>query len=244
MEHDAALDMRDMARTIRTPTLIVTGQNDRFDHDPEEAALLLPDVRMVRLPGRQHWYLDPDSLIGPVLEFFGRDGGGTSTQPSGTAVILFVDIADSTALTERLGDARFRDASKTLDERLRGAVREAGGIPVEGRLLGDGLMATFTSGREAIEAALRCQEHSAQSELRLRIGVHAGDVIREEDNIFGGAVNVAARIQELAMPGEVLVSDILRGLARTSAGVTFEDRGERELKGVSEPVRVWAVRSE
>jgi adenylate cyclase len=71
--------------------------------------------------------------------------------------------------------------------------------------------------------------------------LHAGDVIREENNVFGGAVNVAARISGLSAPGEVLVSQTVRDLARTSGGVSFEDRGEQALKGVGEPVRVWAV---
>jgi adenylate cyclase len=59
--------------------------------------------------------------------------------------------------------------------------------------------------------------------------------------VFGGAVNVAARISGLSAPGEVLVSQTVRDLARTSAGVRFDDRGEQELKGVGERVRVWAV---
>ncbi|HSG82783.1 MAG TPA: adenylate/guanylate cyclase domain-containing protein, partial [Gemmatimonadota bacterium] len=63
-------------------------------------------------------------------------------------------------------------------------------------------------------------------------------------NVFGGAVNIAARISGESGPGEVLVSDIVRGLARTSAGVSFDDVGERELKGVSESVRVWRVLAE
>jgi adenylate cyclase len=71
--------------------------------------------------------------------------------------------------------------------------------------------------------------------------LHAGDVIREENNVFGGAVNVAARISGLSAPGEVLVSDTVRSLARTSADVAFVDRGEQTLKGVGEPVRVWMV---
>jgi adenylate cyclase len=71
-------------------------------------------------------------------------------------------------------------------------------------------------------------------------------VIRESDpdgraNVYGGAVNIASRISGLSAPGEVLVSDTVRSLARTSAGVEFEDRGEQSLKGVGEPVRVWAV---
>jgi adenylate cyclase len=69
-------------------------------------------------------------------------------------------------------------------------------------------------------------------------------VIRESDNVFGGAVNIAARISSLAQPGEVLVSDIVRGLGRTSARVAFEDRGEHALKGVAEPQRVFAVRTD
>ncbi len=74
------------------------------------------------------------------------------------------------------------------------------------------------------------------------MGIHAGDVIRESNNVYGGAVNIAARVAGEAAAGETLVSGTVRDLARTSAGASFEDRGERELKGVSEPVRVWAVR--
>jgi len=77
--------------------------------------------------------------------------------------------------------------------------------------------------------------------LPLHVGIHAGDVIREEGNVYGGAVNIASRVAGEAAAGEMLVSATVRDLARTSAGVSFEDRGERELKGVSEPVRVFAV---
>ena len=69
-------------------------------------------------------------------------------------------------------------------------------------------------------------------------------MIREEDNVFGGAVNIAARISALSAAGEVLVSATVRDLGRTSAGVVFEDRGEVELKGIVEPQRVFAVRRE
>jgi class 3 adenylate cyclase len=169
-----------------------------------------------------------------------------STPASGTAVILFTDIVDSTALTERLGDARFREASRSLDERLRAAIREGGGAPIEGKVLGDGVMASFSSAREAIAVALRCSELSAESELGLHIGLHAGDVIREQDpggqsNVYGGTVNIASRICGLAAPGEVLVSDVVRGMARSSADVSFIDRGDHEMKGVGEPVRLYAV---
>src|SRR5437667_8475203 len=152
------------------------------------------------------------------------------------------DIADSTALTERLGDAGFRERARDLDAALRTVIREHAGTPIEGKLLGDGVLAVFTSARQAIEAALACATSGDVAGLPLHLGLHAGDVIREDNNVYGGAVNIASRISGLSAPGEVLVSDIVRVLARTSAGVNFEDRGERELKGVGEPVRVWVVR--
>ena len=167
----------------------------------------------------------------------------TAQTASGTAVILFTDIVSSTELTERLGDAAFREASRALDAGLRAAIREAGGDAIEGKLLGDGVLATFPSAAQAIEGARRCLALSAASELGLHIGLHAGDVIRERKaNVFGGAVNIASRICGLSAPGEILVSDVVRGMARSSAGVVFEDRGEQEMKGVGEPVRVYAVR--
>ena len=166
----------------------------------------------------------------------------SAQQASGTAVILFTDIVASTALTERMGDVRFRDASRALDAGLRAAIRDAGGATIDGKLLGDGVLATFPSAAQAIDGARRCLALSAASELGLHIGLHAGDVIREDGNVFGGAVNIASRICGLSAPGEILVSDVVRGMARSSAGVEFEDRGEQEMKGVGEPVRVYAVR--
>jgi class 3 adenylate cyclase len=194
---------------------------------------------------------DSEAGIG-AIEGFLADGEERSRKTedaqgivAGTAVILFADIADSTALTERLGDAAFRERARALDGSLRQAITGAGGTVIDGKLVGDGMLAVFTSAREAIDAARRCAEAGESCGLPLHLGLHAGDVIREEGNVYGGAVNIAARISGEAPPGEVLVSQTVRDLARTSAGPSaegFEDRGERNLKGVGEPVRVWAVR--
>jgi class 3 adenylate cyclase len=170
-----------------------------------------------------------------------------ATTTGTSAVILFTDIVDSTALTERLGDTRYRELSRALDAGLRAAIRDAGGVAVEGKLLGDGVLATFGSAAQAIDGARRCLALSAASELGLHIGLHAGDVIREEvdgrRDVFGGAVNIASRICGLSAPGEILVSDVVRGMARSSASVAFDDRGAQEMKGVGEPVHVYAVRA-
>src|SRR5439155_2165863 len=112
---------------------------------------------------------------------------------SGMTAILFADIADSTGLTERLGDAAFRSKARQLDAALRTVIREHSGTPIEGKLLGDGVLAVFTSARQAIEAALACGRAGGDAGLPLHLGLHAGDVIREENNVYGGAVNIASR---------------------------------------------------
>jgi class 3 adenylate cyclase len=185
-----------------------------------------------------------DDFAAAAAEFLREDeqpAGLPPELPSGTAIILFADIVDSTALTERLGDAAFRQKARDLDATLGTVIRKHSGTPIEGKLLGDGVLAVFTSARQAIEAALACGRAGDDAGLPLHLGLHAGDVIREDNNVYGGAVNIASRISGLSAPGEVLASETVRSLARTSAGVRFEDRGEQALKGVGEAVRVWAV---
>ncbi|MDP9239010.1 MAG: adenylate/guanylate cyclase domain-containing protein [Chloroflexota bacterium] len=253
-----AQDVTSLLGAITTPTLVMCGGNasatgSRYVEWSKTLAGGIVGARFSESVGapqeRSAIWSDADTRI--MEEFLGvspADSAPSSlaaaARESGTAVILFTDIVDSTALTERLGDTVFRTASRTLDEGMRAAMREAGGTPVEGKVLGDGVMAVFTSASQAIVAARRCIELSAESELRLHVGLHAGDVTHEAGNVYGGAVNIASRICGLAAPGEVLVSDIVRGLARTSAGVVFEDRGEHALKGIDDAVRVYAVRKD
>jgi len=212
-------------------------------------AMILDDARTLAagIAGARFVVVDTIGAGFPaVADFLGVDSDLPTPHPgadvrSGTAIILFADIVDSTVLTEKLGDDAFREKARELDTALRNIIRENGGTPIEGKLLGDGVLATFSSASQAIAAALACGKAGEDGGLPLHLGLHAGDVIREDNNVFGGAVNVAARISGLSAAGEVLVSDTVRSLARTSAGVSFEDRGEQELKGVGEAVRVWAV---
>jgi class 3 adenylate cyclase len=235
------IDVRPLLAGVNVPTLVVQdGAGFRTDALSRELASSIPGA----------YFVTADDYTSELRQFAsGRKGGvqprerhERAASHSGMAVILFTDIADSTALTERSGDAAFRAAARGLDERLRNAMESANGTPIKGRLLGDGVLATFSSARDAVGAARRCLELSRDVEMPLHIGIHAGDVIREEDNVYGGAVNIASRICGLCEPGEILVSQTVRDLARTSAGVTFEDRGEQALKGIGDPVRVFAVR--
>jgi class 3 adenylate cyclase/pimeloyl-ACP methyl ester carboxylesterase len=187
-------------------------------------------------------YPDHEQIVDAVFEFMGLDTPGDNTAlPQGTAIILFTDVVDSAGITERMGDSAFRALSRSVDERVRAAMRENGGSPVDGKVLGDGVMGVFTSAAQAIAAAHACVEIGA--DLPMHIGLHAGDVTSEGTNVYGGAVNIASRVCGLSEPGEVLVSQTVRDLARTSASVKFEDRGEHALKGIADPVRVFAVRA-
>ena len=226
---------------VTAPTLVVHNQNSPWIgvQAGRRLAAGIPDSRFVVVEDLT--YAQLPSLIYEFLREGEASSPAAAALPSGTAIILFADIVESTALTERLGDTAFREKARELDGALRGVIREHAGMPIEGKLLGDGVLAVFSSARQAIEAALVCGKVGGDVGLPLHLGLHAGDVIREDNNVYGGAVNIASRISSLSDPGEVLVSDIVRGLARTSAGVRFEDRGEQALKGVGEPVRVWAV---
>jgi class 3 adenylate cyclase len=206
-------------------------------------ASIVPNCRVAMLGPRDR------GTTAAVLAFMGVDSAHVNdrapiSDAHGMAVILFTDIVDSTALTERIGDAAFRTNARDLDVELRRIIADAGGTTIDAKTLGDGVLATFPAASQAIQAALACGAAGEMQGLPLHLGLHAGDVIREEGNVFGGAVNIAARISALSAPGEVLVSDTVRSLARTSAGVVFEDRGEHALKGVADAQRVYAVRKD
>jgi len=244
-------DASEVARHVEAPALVLH-YGELAHHVPQEAsrrlAASLPNAVFNSLPLTEAEAVAP--TVNDIVRGFLRDVLPPEARrrrpelPSGMTAILFADIVDSTALTERLGDAAFREKARDLDSSLRSIMRDHEGTPIEGKLLGDGVLATFASARQAIAAALRCSAAGEANSLPLHLGLHAGDVIREEGNVYGGAVNIAARIAAESAPGEVLVSDTVRSLARTSAGVTFEDRGERTLKGVGEPVRMWAVKEQ
>ncbi len=231
---------------VACPTLVLHQERGEVPIEvSRQLAASLPDGRLVVYDQPFSSTLGTTETVDNIEAFLDEGDPGAAAPaealPSGTAIILFTDIADSTALTEKMGDAAFRETAHDLDERMRSAIREAGGKPVEGKVLGDGVMALFTSAAQAIEAAVRCRDAGSHSEMPIHVGVHAGDVIRDGNTVYGGAVNVASRVCGLSATGEVLVSETVRSLARTSAGVRFEDRGEHELKGVGEAVRVWAV---
>jgi class 3 adenylate cyclase len=248
---DVNFDNQSVLGQITAPTLVIHRRGDQvcLFKWGQYMARRIHNARFLPLDGDAHppWVDDAESILRPTIEFLTEEDEEPPEERltalhSGTAIILFADIADSTALTERLGDAAFRDKARELDGALRRAITSNGGTAIEGKLLGDGVLAVFGAAREAIACAQACHAAADGIGLKLHVGVHAGDVLREEGNVYGGAVNIASRVATEAAAGETLVSGTVRDLARTSAGVSFENRGERELKGVADPVRVFAVR--
>jgi class 3 adenylate cyclase/pimeloyl-ACP methyl ester carboxylesterase len=246
-------DVSDLLTRVAAPTLVVHRRHYPFgvEDDPMNITAAIPGARLAVFEGTagMPFLGSNEAELDTIREFLGDRVHRRTTAPparadlpSGTAIILFADIVDSTALTERLGDDAFREKARGLDAAMRAAIRENGGTAVEGKTLGDGVLAVFTSAKQAIACARACHDAASAAGLALHAGIHAGDVIREADNVYGGAVNIAARVAAASAAGETLVSATVRELARTSAGVAFEDRGEQALKGVGEPVRVWAVR--
>lgn len=169
-------------------------------------------------------------------------------EPQGTTYrgFLFSDLRDYTAFVERHGDA----AAAALLDRYRALVRSAiaRSRGAEVRTEGDSFFVVFPSASSAVRCALEilqaadaASREDPATPLRVGIGVHAGETVAGSEGYVGSAVNLAARICTQARPGEVLVSDIVRGLTRTSLPVTFVDRGRRRLKGIAEPVQLYLV---
>ena len=120
-------------------------------------------------------------------------------------------------------------------------------------MAGDSVLAVFESAIGAISAALAVQRDLATShdaghkdlDLQFRIGVHLGDVIETADGTaYGNGVNIAARLQTLAEPGRITVSDAMREAVRGKVAVGFVDQGEQEVKNIPHRVRVFSVRSD
>jgi class 3 adenylate cyclase len=146
-------------------------------------------------------------------------------------------------MMQRLGDAKGREVLREHERLSREALRTHGGTEV--KTIGDSFMASFPSAQKAVECAIALQRAFEASEcagarLRVRVGINAGEPIAEEDDLFGSSVILASRTKEKAAGGEIFVTDVVRQLV-SGKGFAFTDRGEMEMKGFEEPVRLYEV---
>jgi class 3 adenylate cyclase len=153
------------------------------------------------------------------------------------ATLLFVDVVGSTELASSLGDGRWRELLSGYFEEARHELERFGGREV--KTTGDGLLATFDGSARALHCAAALRGRANRQKLRVRIGVHVGEVELVGEDVRGVTVHEAARIMAAADEDEILVSELTRALAGAT-GLAFEDRGTHTLKGLDGEWRLSA----
>jgi len=253
VEASSRLDVSAVLSQVRVPTLVAHRRGDAIApfESGRELAAGIPGARFLPLEGRNHVPL-PHEPEGEVLARAIQEFLGTAQQTPdapalpGLVTILFTDMEGSTSLTQRLGDAAAQELLRTHNGIIRDALKAHGGSEI--KHTGDGLMASFGSASRALECAVAIQqafaarnESEADTPLRVRIGLNAGEPVAEDEDLFGTAVQLAARVCARAQPGQVLAANVVRELA-AGKGFLFADLGDVVLRGFEDPVRLYEVR--
>jgi class 3 adenylate cyclase len=247
-------DVSDMLGKVEAPTLVIHPGRAPYPSVDVARGLAsgIPDARLVVLEGTAilPWAGDMEAAVRAIDEFLGEgEEAVAASAPAAEDIhtILFTDVEGSTALTDRLGDAKARDLLREHERMVREALKTHGGSEV--KALGDGFMTSFSSATKALECAIAVQRafternESAEEPILVRVGLNAGEPIAEEHDLHGTAVNEAARITTTAKGGEILASNVVRELVK-GKDFLFADRGEASLKGFDEPVRLYEVKWE
>jgi class 3 adenylate cyclase/pimeloyl-ACP methyl ester carboxylesterase len=229
----ADLDAREVLPGIRVPTLIMHRPHELV-WDVRHSRYLaehIPGARYVELDGVDSLFFvgDSDAIIDEIEEFLtGERTGGELTRALFT--LIFTDIVAATARASELGDGRWRDLLAEHDQAVRKELLRFGGREV--KTIGDGFLAVFD---RPPSHALRCARAvtavARELGIDIRVGMHTGECELIGADVGGMAVHIASRISALAGPGEVLVSDMVRGTV-VGGAFGFEDRGVHKLKGV------------
>jgi class 3 adenylate cyclase len=250
-----SIDVTDLLPRIETPTLVMhrTGSGAIRFGLGRELASLIPDARFVPLDGIAHnpWEGDTRTALLAIADFLGEElkleEPTLSVVPVETAVsiLLLTDMEASTTLTQRLGDAEAQGVLRTHNSIVRDSLKAGKGSEI--KHTGDGIMASFISAGRALECAIAVQRAFAQhnesnpdTPIRVRIGLNAGEPVAEEEDLFGTAVQLVARICAHAEPGQILVPVVVKELTAGKRFV-FSDRGEVALRGFQNPVRLYEV---
>ncbi len=190
----------------------------------------------VGTPNKEITGVDLTSTLDELLRSMGDDTERRfrETYDEGTVTLVFTDIEDSTDLSSMLGDTNWADAIRWHDATISSIVAGHGGTVIKS--LGDGAMLAFESTRLAARAAIAIQHaitaDDAPVALKIRIGIHIGDVVHTGDDLLGHAVNKAARIASSADGGQIVVSRVVHAMLSESNEFAFGTSIEAELKGI------------
>lgn len=247
-------DVSELVPLVRSPTLVFHRRQLSFLDVASARRLVarLPEARLALVEGSS--LVPLGESMGEVLQTIDEFVGASAAPPTpasrnagerlGSLTILFTDVAGSTELTRRLGDSRAREVLRTHEGIVREELATYGGAEI--KTMGDGFLASFASATRALECAITLQRRFAvynttcAEAVQVRIGLNAGEPIAERDDLFGTAVQLAARICAHAAPGQILVSNVVRELA-AGKSMAFRDCGGVSLRGFDEPVRLFEV---
>ena len=227
----APIDVRHVLSTISAPTLVLHRVGDAIPIDGARyIAEQIPAAHFVELPGADHWWWVGDStaVLEPIEEFL---TGVRPERPSDRmlATVLFTDIVGSTERAAEVGDSAWKELLERHNDVTREQLEVFRGHEITST--GDGFLATFDGPARGVRCARAIADSVRSFGVEIRAGLHTGECEALGENIGGIAVHIGARVASAAGPGEVLVSSTVRDLVAGS-GITFEDAGERELKGV------------
>jgi class 3 adenylate cyclase len=245
MRMNLDMDITDVLPLIRVPTLVMHRTEMAFldIRSGRYLAEHIPGARLVELPGRDFapQLGDSDRLFAELEGFLQEvvEGEGWTADPDRVlATVLFTDIVDSTARAAALGDRAWRELLHKHHDAVRSQLGRFRGKEMD--TAGDGFFATFDGPARAIRCAFAIRDDVSDLDLEVRVGLHTGECELVDDKAGGIAVHIGARVASLAAPGEVLVSSTVKDLVAGS-GIEFEDRGEHQLKGISEAWRLFTV---
>jgi class 3 adenylate cyclase len=189
-------------------------------------------------PGHDAWVIGDEPCV--ALDFQGiADWALRATSARVLTTVLFADIVGSTPLVERIGDRAWQRLLAQYRETVGHVLTEIGGTLVD--TAGDGILARFDSPLAAVRAAIGIGEVADRLGIKTRAGVHTGEVELSAEALTGLAVHIGARVLAEAGPGEVVVTATTHDLT-ADAGISYDARGSVELRGVSGPRQLYAVR--
>ena len=234
-------DVRPLLSSISVPTLVLHRKEDRLIRLGAGRYLAehILNAKFVVLSGEDHLFFvgDTDAWVDEIEDLLTGVRGGAEGEVA-MAAVLFTDIVASTEQQARVGPREWSRLADHHDARVRAALAHFRGREVN--TTGDGFLATFDATGRALRCAAEVVAGAKDIGLDLRAGVHTGEVEVRGDDLGGLAVTIAKRVCDLAGPGQVLLSETVRG-HMVGSGIKFEDRGERELKGVPGTWRLYAV---
>ena len=234
-------DVRPLLGLIRCPTLVLhrrDSRNIRVGHG-RYLAQHIPGARYVELAGQDclYWVGDSAEMLDEIEEFFTGRRGGEPTERV-LATVLITDIVGSTETLARIGEQRWRDLLDRHDASIRRHLERHRGHLI--KHTGDGVVATFDGPARAVRCAIDIRHDLLALGIRIRAGLHIGEVELRGDDIAGMTVHIAARVEALAAPDEILLSRTVVDLI-VGAGLHTSPRGEQHLKGVPTAVDVFVL---